>query len=117
MKNLSLLAGLIGCLLISTEVNAQNDGVTSKTATKGKGYVVLNKEGTITFYKYVNRAHSPKETDKYAPKYFFTTAASDVLLPLTKDNIKKSFPENHPFHDALDATIRSDNELTMYDSF
>jgi hypothetical protein len=72
----------------------------------------LNTEGTLTLYKFVHRSHSPKDADKYAPKYFFTTATSDVLLPLTKDNVKKSFPENHPLHDAMDATFKSDDELS-----
>lgn len=117
MKKLFLLTGLIVCLLSFTQTKAQNEGVTSKTATKAKGYTVMNNEGTITLFKYVHASHSPKDAGKYVPKYFFTTPSSDVLLPLTKDNVKKAFPENHPFHDAIDATIKSDDELIMYDTF
>src|SRR5438876_845415 len=117
MKKFSLLTALIVCLLFFTQAKAQNENVTSKTATKAKGYTVLNDEGAITIFKYVHWAHSPKESEKYASKFFFTTASSDVLQPFTKENLKKAFPENHPFHDALDATLKSDQDLTMYDSF
>ncbi len=71
----------------------------------------------MVMYKYQHQAHAPKEAGKYLPKYFFTTASSDVLQPLTKDNVKKAFPENHAFHDALDATLKSDADLINYDTF
>ena len=116
-EKLSLLTGLIVCLLLFTQAKAQNEGVTSKTATKAKGYTVLNKEGPVTLFKFENNSKPPKGADKYAPKYFFTTASSDVLQPLTKDNVKKAFPENHPFHDAIDATFKSDDDLSQYDTF
>jgi hypothetical protein len=96
---------------------AQTKSLTSKTATKSKGYAVLNPGEEITIYKYVHRAHSPKEAEKYAPKYFFTTSTSDELQPLTKANLKKAFPDNHPFHDALDANFKEEKELYTYDDF
>ena len=103
---------------LSINASAQKDSVTSATATKEKGYTVINKEEEpITIYKYVHASHSPKETEKYAPKYFFTTSSSDVLRELTKINLKKAFPNNHKFHDALDAQFKSDDELNAYDSF
>ena len=116
MKKLFLLVALAICLLF-TQAKAQQENVTSKTATASKGYTVLNKDGAIKIFKYQHWSHSPKEAEKYAPKYFFTTASSDVLQTLTKDNVKKAFPENHPFHDALDATLKSDDELIQYDTF
>jgi len=78
---------------------------------------VINPGETIIMYKYMHKAHSAKEVDKYAPKYFFTTKSSDILVPLTKDNLKKAFPSNHPFHDAIDASFNKDEELTNYDDF
>lgn len=117
MKKLSFLTGLIVCLLFFTQAKAQDETVTSATATKAKGYKILNKEGPLTIFKYEHGAHLTKEAGKYAPKYFFTTVSSDILQPLTKDNLKKAFPENHPFHDALDATLKYDDDLTQYDTF
>ncbi|TKK66302.1 hypothetical protein FC093_17100 [Ilyomonas limi] len=117
MRKLSVLIVTMFCLLSFNQVNAQKEPITAASATKNRGYTVLNKEGAITIYKYQHRAHSPKETEKYAPAYFFTTASSDVLQPLTKDNVKKAFPDNHPFHEAIDATFRSDEELHNYDTY
>jgi hypothetical protein len=116
MKKL-LLAVVTISLFSFSQVNAQKESINSKTATKAKGYTVLNKEGAITIYKYQHLSHSPKETEKYAPKYFFTSNSSDILTPLTKENLKKAFPGNHAFHDAIDATFKSDKDLTSYDTF
>src|SRR6266540_5811241 len=103
---------------LSINASAQKDSVTSATATKEKGYTVINKkEEPITIYKYVHASHSPKEAEKYAPKYFFTTSSSNVLKELTKTNLKKAFPNDHAFHDALDANFKEDKELINYDDF
>lgn len=117
MKKLLMLLTIVSVSLASSKVMAQKDQLTSKTATKSKGYTVINPGEAITIYKYVHRAHSPKEAEKYAPKYFYTTQSSDVLKELTKTNLKKEFPENHAFHDALDANFKEDAELTAYDDF
>lgn len=110
------VAGLL--LAISSQhAVAQDASLTSKTATKNMGYSIINPGETIIVYKYVHAAHSPKETEKYAPKYFFVAQPSDVLQDLTKENLKKAFPENHIFHDALDANFKEDKELTAYDKF
>jgi len=116
MKNLLLVATTI-FLLSFNNAYAQAKIITAAEAVKSQSYTMLNKEGTVILYKYHHLAHSPKEAEKYAPTYFFTTKSSDVLQPLTKDNLKKAFPENHPFHDALDATFNSDKDLDTYDSF
>jgi hypothetical protein len=117
MKKIFSLLILAGSLLVTQHLFAQKEEVTSQTATKGKGYTVINTGEAITIYKYVHRAHSPKEAEKYSPKFFFTTSSSNVLQPLTRENLKKTFPNNHPFHDALDATFKEDKELTSYDDF
>jgi len=117
MKKLSLLTGLIVCLLFVTQVKAQEESVTSATATKAKGYEVLNKKGPVIIYKTEDKSKPSKGAVMPGPKYFFTTASADVLQPLTKENLKKAFPENHSFHDALDATFKSDDDLSQYDTF
>jgi hypothetical protein len=119
MKKLFVLFALAGGLLVITSQDAtgQEASLTSKTATKKMGYTILNPGEAITVYKYVHMSHSPKEAEKYAPKYFFTTGSSDELQALTVLNLKKAFPENHSFHDALDANFKEDKELSNYDSF
>ena len=117
MKKLLSIALLATGLFIASNASAQKDELTTKTATKKMGYTVINPGEAITIYKYVHAAHSPKETEKYAPKYFFVTKTTDVLQELTIINLKKISPENHPFHDALDANFKEDKELNAYDSF
>lgn len=119
MKKIVFLAVLTtGLLTFSPSIAQDKKSVTVKTATKSMGYTVINPaEQPVTIYKYVHKAHSPKETEKYAPKYFFVTKSSDVLQELTKENLKKAFPENHAFHDALDAGFTTDSALPDYDSF
>jgi hypothetical protein len=118
MKKLFIiLLAAVNVLALQNKTFAQDKDVTVKTATKEKGYTVLNAGDAIVIYKYAHPSHSPKEAEKYAPKYFFTTAASDTLSPLTKMNLKEAFPQNHPFHDALDVNFREDKELINYDEF
>jgi hypothetical protein len=115
-KLVSLVLITISVFMVSTAM-AQKDSLTSATATKEKGYTVLNPGEPITIYKYQHPSHSPKEAEKYAPKYFFTTSSANVLKELTKMNLKKAFPNDHAFHDALDVNFREDKELINYDDF
>ena len=85
--------------------------------SKEKGYKVINTGEPIVIYEYVHTAHPPKVAEQYPTKYFFTTSTSDELQALTKTNLKKAFPTNHPFHDALDANFKEDKELVLYDDF
>jgi hypothetical protein len=112
-----LLIFSISLLAFTQKSAAQLDKATIKTATKKMGYTLLNPNETIKIYKYQHMAHPPKVAEQNAPKYYFVTGSSDELQLLTKDNLKKAFPNNHPFHDALDATFREDKELPNYDDF
>jgi len=107
---------LIGLFAVLT-VTAQEKSVTSVTATKEKGYTVLNTGQPIILYRYQHASHSPKEVEKYVPKYYFTTRISNVLQELTKGNLKKAFPAAHAFHDALEANFKEDKDLIAYDDF
>lgn len=117
MKKLFPLVLSAICLFTVLQATAQVENPTTKTATKKMGYTIMNPGEPITIYKYVHASHSPKEADKYAPKYFFVTKSSDVLQELTKKNLKNAFPDSHPFHDALDENIKEDKDLINYDSF
>jgi hypothetical protein len=117
MKKLFPLLLSAICLFTVSQSIAQVENATTKTATKKMGYKIMNPGQQITIYKYVHASHSPKETEKYAPKYFFATKSSDALQELTKENLKKAFPDSHPFHDALDANFKEDKDLINYDSF
>ncbi len=113
---LMLVTGLILITFTQSYSVAQKE-ITSATATTSNGYTVINPGETILVYKNLHPAHSPKEAERYGPKYYYTTKSSNVLKDLTKLNLKKEFPENHPFHDALDENFKYDTELISYDDF
>ena len=117
MKKLVSFVVIVTILFTSASATAQKKDITATMATREKGYTVLNAGQPIVIYKYQHASHSPKEAEKYVPKYFFTTNASNVLQELAKANLKKSFPNVHPFHDALDANFKEDKELIAYDDF
>ena len=117
MKKLLSIALLLGGLFTASHAIAQKGELTTKSATKGMGYTVFNFGEAIIIYKYVHVFHSSKETEKYAPKYFFVTKPTDVLQELTITNLKKISPENHLFHDALDVNFKEDKGLYAYDNF
>lgn len=74
----------------------------------------------VSIYALELPARNPKDTSRGLPTsrvYFFSVPASEQVLPLTLQNLKRAFPNSHAFHDALDATFRTDDELTQYDTF
>ncbi len=47
--------------------------------------------------------------------YFFSARAEGPVLALTKENLKKTFPDNQKFHEALDAAFGPNAKLSEYD--
>lgn len=84
-----------------------------------KDYKVLNPGEPILIYVYDNTVHSGKNASNktYQWEYYFSKDAVSPPQNLTLANVKAIFPENHKFHDALDAQFKSDKELYVYDSF
>lgn len=82
-----------------------------------KEYKILNPGEPLLIYVYRHSSHSPKENSKYLPMYYFSTDAYSAPKSLTKANLKAAFPDNHKFHDAMDAQFKSDQELREYDRF
>ena len=54
-------------------------------------------------------------TNRTVREYYFSVGASGQIQHLTLQNLKQAFPENHPFHDWLDATFGTGQDLTAYD--
>jgi hypothetical protein len=48
---------------------------------------------------------------------FFTASGTEKPMPLTMENLRNAFPENHKFHDDLVAQFNTDKDLMVYDSF
>ncbi len=55
-----------------------------------------------------------KNTGAAREQLFFNPSAEAPLQPLTLLAVKKAFPNNHRFHDLLDAQLVNGN-LTAYD--
>ncbi len=47
--------------------------------------------------------------------YFFSAGADGPVLALTLANLKKAFPDNQKFHEALDAAFGARQKLSEYD--
>jgi hypothetical protein len=79
-------------------------------------YKILNKGESLSLYMF-RKAKSEKGATQYASVYYFSKDFASSPILLTKDNLKAAFPDNHKFHDALDAQFKNDKELAEYDSF
>lgn len=74
----------------------------------------------ISIYVHEVPARNPKDTSRGLPTsrlYFFSIGAGGPVLPLTIQNVKQAFPNNHAFHDAVDMAFHTDDDLTQYDAF
>lgn len=77
-------------------------------------FAILNPTESILIFQHTTIA---SKNQKAATIYYFSFAGSDVTSELTLTNLKKADPDNHKFHDALDAEFKSDSDLVLYDSF
>lgn len=79
-------------------------------------YKVLNPQEPLLLYFYQHLAHAPKYVEQHPPQYFFSVGPGTVQK-LTIANVKAAFPDDHSFHDAVDAQFKSDKDLYAYDDF
>jgi hypothetical protein len=49
--------------------------------------------------------------------YFFSAGPDNPVLALKLENLKRAFPDNHKFHEALDAAFGAGQGLAEYDEF
>ena len=92
-------------------------------ACDGRDYrFMANREYRILeardLYIYVRRevqaVTGPRGLSRPIDTYYFSAGASGEVVPLTVENLKRAFPDNHRFHDSLDV-MRGD--LAQYDEF
>jgi len=50
-------------------------------------------------------------------EYYFSVGPEGHILALTLENLKQALPNNHRFHDSLDATFGPEREPWEYDEF
>ncbi len=82
-----------------------------------KEYKVLNPGESPMLYAYTHPTSATKGNFKYISDYYFSIDASSTPQTLTKGNLKAAYPNNHKFHDALEASFKDDEDLASYDSF
>ena len=80
-----------------------------------KEYQVLDKKGFYLFSSVVYIKSGKTDSKKTA--YYFSKESDGNVQELSLENLKAAFPENHKFHDMLDAQFKGDDNLGMYDSF
>jgi len=70
------------------------------------------------FYMYSNYTlNTNSKTLVKTLAFFISKDASNNVIPLTLENLKNFYPENHKFHDMLDMSFKSETELGLYDNF
>jgi hypothetical protein len=78
---------------------------------------ILNKGEGLLLYNFLSSTSPSKGGHINVTEYYFSKDAGSMPVALTKENLKAAFPDNHKFHDALDAAFKDDQELDAYDSF
>lgn len=101
--------------LFKNEIFAyQNKGTVIRTSNF-VAYNFMEKGPVWIYYKDVN-ASIGKGTHRER-KFFYSTSGEGVIVPLTIMNLKRSFPDDHLFHNLLDAQFNNDRDLSSYDGF
>ena len=88
-------------------------------ACDGKDYrFVSNEEFRILeakeLYIYVQRIRSGRRVIEV---YYFSKGSNGTFLPLTRENLKHAFPDNHAFQESLDQMFGAKKDLAQYDRF
>ena len=82
-----------------------------------KEYQILEAKELFIYSVSVDVLDPGQKTRRTDKTYYFSVGATGEAFPLTIDNVKRAFPENHKLHDSLDMTFKSDSQLTQYDNF
>lgn len=77
----------------------------------GNGEYQIHEPGPIAVYTFL----VPAGRHGRRRRYFFSVGPSGTVLPLTRDDLKRAFPDNPTFQNALDRTFKSDGQLTRFD--
>lgn len=76
-------------------------------------YTYVEKGPLWVYFKDMNISQS--KGIKRERKYYYSVSGQSEIMPLTINNLKRSFPDNHLFHDLLDAQFSNNSELSLYD--
>jgi len=80
-------------------------------------YRIVDTAGFYLYYRYVQFEQTKGKGLIKMDEYYFSKDSDTDIQPLTIENLKKAYPENHRFHYDIDAHFRSDRELMAYDPY
>jgi len=79
-------------------------------------YQILESRDLYIYMREMQKV-SGKGMPQTTRQYFFSLGPDSQIFPLTLENLKQSFPDNHRFHDLLDANFGAGQPLEQYDEF
>lgn len=68
----------------------------------------------LYIYEHGTNVHVGKGL-RTVPTYYFSAGPKGQVLPLTLENLKQAFPDNHRFHDSLDQMFGRGQNVAQYD--
>ncbi|TYZ07247.1 hypothetical protein FY528_15640 [Hymenobacter lutimineralis] len=90
------------------------DGRDYRFASNYEHYPILNPGEEVLLYK-IEQPTVGKNPGFV--RLYFSSSAQAPVQPLTLLTLKRAFPDNHAFHDLLDAQFHAGGDLTMYDTY
>ncbi|HEY1114765.1 MAG TPA: hypothetical protein VGE66_14445 [Chitinophagaceae bacterium] len=79
-------------------------------------YRIMNAGEPIILYKYGEPGRDPAaKASTEMNRYYFSINETNSPVSLTRENLKKSFPGNTKFHEALDKKFTGDYDLARFD--
>lgn len=90
------------------------DGRVYRFVNSNEHYPILNPGEELLLYRTSLPAvgHNPGYV-----RLYFSAAAEAPVQPLTLRNLKQAFPDNHDWHDRLDAQFPAGSDLAAFDNF
>ena len=110
----------MNAMTVTAQASAEKPTGKAETAAvrtiQKKKYKVIDATGfpIYTHQDYVNAAKGSMISKTF---YSFSRDTNSEVMPLTRANLKKAFPDKTEFHYALDAAFRNDQQLTAWDKY
>lgn len=80
-----------------------------------KHYQLVEKGSVWIYYRMISKMNGKLITTEKV--YFFSTNGNGKVQEFSKANLMNAFPDNHPFHDMLDAVFKNETDIAAYDAF
>jgi hypothetical protein len=69
-------------------------------------------------YIYVTKVSIPSgKKIETKDEYYFSVGATNNVIELNINNLKRAFPDNHKFHDLLDSFFKDETDIAIYDTY